>query len=431
MKKLLFALAIIFTLIACDTIVTTKTLKSETWTFVHAGKEMKLLLELKQIRTSRRSNEWFNRNVSYSHEAVISASQGKKLQELYSLPFDKNGDLNEIIRDLKIKRSKDRSRFAIGHQNSLVAIFYVFKDIRFVGYAPNLNSNLIKDDFSSLDLEKEPKAREIILEQLGGNTNYRIEENLLAAILKSLPANDELNEEFLVSFARNIPNQMSISTKKEVIAKNVKSNDWRKKASRELSNFRNKHSDEELINLIFLIDGKEALKKEDKTRLDLYRKNGEYNYFEERQKHKEIPLDKEVKNELKSIIRSKVMNVCSLSAGEYNRILNYIRTLEDLGESNVFDSFLASYGKSSCRKSTLGEFNNDFMFGTSELRVAERRVWVEFVYTHFGEIESGLSRSFAYDRIKDYLSCEQNRALLTKYKTDIDTFNKMEIPTCK
>jgi hypothetical protein len=427
--KLLFFIPLLLLLESCETIVTRKSIDQEEWTFRNAGKDITMQVDLVQIRTSRRrGRRVLGRQISYDYVVQASYNGGGEKQILFELPCKEDADLEVFIERLKIKRSKDRRTFAIGYKNEIVAIFSVFKDFRFISFAPLLNISEVKGGFKYLDLEEEPSSRELIISKLDGANVPGLTSQTCKNILLSVPANDEINETFVQNVIRNEDVQLQASDIKAVLKHHARSDTWKNNTLKKLTAFRDKHDPVDFANYMYIIGGKEALKKEDLYQLEEFKKVGNLSYFESRSKHRNAILDKEVAKQVEFEVTKKVTNTCKLSTNEVTNLVSYIRFLENSDISKPFDLFIDSYQKSRCKSQNIDRITNDFHYN-SDLSSAERLKWSSLVAANFKDVPKN-ARYSVYGNIEDELTCEQKRYLLLTFKSDIDIFDNKEVPVC-
>jgi hypothetical protein len=427
--KLLLFLPLFVLLESCETIVTRKSIDQEEWTFRNAGKDITMQVDLVQIRTSRRrGRRVLGRQISYDYVVQASYNGGGQKQILFELPCKEDADLDVFIERLKIKRSKDRRTFAIGYKNEIVAIFSVFKNQRFVSFAPQLNIEEVKGGFKDLNLEEEPSARELILAKLDGTNVPGLTSKTCKAILVSLPTNDEINETFTQNFVRNKVIDLDESDVKAILKHHATSESWRKNTTKKLMSFRDKHDPVEFASYLYAVGGKDAIVAEDKYQMNHFRKTGDLAYFETRLKHRNVVLGKDLVAQLENEVKGKVTNTCKLGTKELDNLLSYIRFLENTDVSKPFQLFLESYQKSTCKAQNIDEIVSDFYFN-SDLSSTERIDWANLVANNFKDVPKN-ARYSVYGHIEKDLTCQQKQGLLKKFKADIDIFDNQEIPTC-
>lgn len=420
------AVVLLLALTSCQTYVSRKVIDSEKFTFLHAGEEITLPVELQEIRTSTRRGRFLSgqgRNVSYSYAMVVSYN-GK---ELIISPCQENSDIDDFVEKLQVKRSADRSHFAVGFDQQTVGIFHCFKNQKFIGYAPAINLDETID-FSTLNPDALPKVRSILMDHISGdNILQSLDEKTLVDMLCSVSPQDELNQEAIYML---IDNRLHADHNSEsrLIDHGKKSDIWRKTALNLLKEHKEDQGIEPYLSKMYKLAGKQAVDEEDWQELRNYQKTLSLDYFSVRMKMNSPAMGIPVRLRLKQMLQKTVFNVCAISENQRYEILGSLQMLQDLGEARVFERFIESYEKSSCKSETIHEINNAFMF-ISNLKPTEKRAWVDFMIRNFKHVPPN-DRDWDYDRIKEDLSCNEKRTLLLKYKKDIDTFGDMEIPDC-
>lgn len=427
MSKLFLKLTIVLLVVltACETYVSTKTLDRKEFTFKHAGKRITIPVELQEIRTSTRRGGLFSgRKVAYTY-AMVLISNG---HELVQSPCEENASIDDFIAGLKIKRSKDRNHFAIGAGHETFAIFHSFNKKHFVGYAALLDPDE-SYDFENLHLNTFPSSRSIVLAHVSGDKVLKaMDEQTLVDILCSVSPQDELNREAIYMLTDNRASGLSRENEDRLIAHNVKSDNWRKTALAILKDNRDDLETEAYLFRLYKLGGAQEVNNEDWKALKNFDRDRNLDYFSARLAMTEPKLSKEVSRQFREKLEKSVFNVCTLSKNQQKNILESMQMLRDMGEKQVFERFLESYDRSKCKSETIHEINNSLMF-ISTIKPSEKRAWVDFMVRNFQSVPAQ-ERDWDYDRIQDDLSCTQKRALLLKYKKDIDTFGDMEIPDC-
>ncbi|MES2589906.1 MAG: hypothetical protein V4622_13085 [Bacteroidota bacterium] len=439
MKKVLYSLLIlIFILQSCNgSFVTKSVIDSQNYTFIHAGKQQNLLFELKEIRTFTRQNGIFtlnrqsgpvNRNVSYDYAIYASVSDGKSMIEIFEFPCNKDADLDDFLKELKIKRSKKRDHFAVAYKNETVGVFSTFKRESFLVHYPLEENGFEYSDFSKLNLTKLANAREDLLKHITGTKKLLISDKKLHDILMKIPASDELNYELSYSIAKEEIFENK-TYQKSIIKHCSKDKNWQKNALKSLKNKKQELDTDQFISKLHAIGGMQEVVKEDEFQLKMFLSNGDLSYFSRRFEKSDILIAEKIKNDLKNNLLKKIKNPCKLSSNQLNTLSDYFKILEQLGEKNSFDVFFENYEKSTCLTSSLHDLNNEFLFPSPTIGESDKRKWIEFVVRNFKSIPSH-NRSWDYSTLEGDLSCEQKRDLMTKYKKDIDVFDNKEIPVC-
>lgn len=429
MSKLILFVGIAFALLSCETMTSTSTMDTEFFSFLHAGKNISLPVEIVEKRTSKRRGPLFGgRDVTYDYAFVVKSENGEKL---FEFPCNKESVIQDFIADLRVKRSKDRKHFAVGIDDQTVAIFYVFKQFHFVGYSQAQDGETQAYAFSTIDFDAFDKPRDMLRDHVNGDKILPIiDESTLINILCSLPPEDELNREAISLITSSNPaHKLSVANEKKLLSHCKRSSTWRKKAYESLTDNKDELDDESYIRKLIVLAGKQAVEKEDWAQLKTFTSTNNSDYFSMRLAMHEPKLKSEIKDRFKEILEKSVNNICQLSDKEVKNILTKIRLLEKMDSQLTFEKFVEKYDQSKCKRSTIHEVNNAFMF-TSDLKSSEKKRWVAFMIRNF-EFVPPTDRSWDYDRIKDELSCKDKRSILLKYRKDIDVFNDMEIPICE
>lgn len=413
--------------------MTKDVLASERFVFLHAGKTMDILVELQEVRTSRRNDQrLFERTVSYDYAVVFSAIIDGESKTLHEIASHKEEDLKPIINKIQIKRSKKRTQVAIGYEDQLVVIFGVFKGNHFVSKAPLLASEVNQiPEWSTLNLENEPSPRQEILRFIEGDKQgLFITGKTLSSILTSVKPEDELNWAFLESISSGDRLGINSSEEEKIILHNRTSKAWRNKAIQSVRAHRANFDPPSLIRQTYLLGGKDAIIKEDHLAFKQFQNQGDLTYFETRIQLNQIPLDAKTKKEMIQAVQKKQQNFCQLPRGEQDQITSYLRFLKAHGNRNIVFDFIQQMRKSSCVKNKLHSLNNEFLFATSSWSKKEQKEWAAFAYEQFHLLPSS-ERKWNYDLLEKFLTCNEQRTLLTKYKKDIDVFNDKQVPVCE
>lgn len=429
MRKILFLFSATFLVLitSCQTITTSKVLDTEMFEFMHGGKVISLPVDLVEIKISKRRGKLFSgRDVTFEYVYALKSPQRRTLMR-YQCTED--SEIDWFISQLKVKRSKDRSHFAIGIGSHTAAIFDVFKNNVFVSYSKFKNSKTKFYDFKTLNLNELKSPRRAILDHLSGYQLLEsLEDNVLVDILCSVSPDDELNSEASYMLIDKDLNTFSDANEDRIIDHCKTSPKWRKNIVLAMNQSKDDIPVDSYIRWLDKLVGKSGIDQEDKQRLTEFIQTGNIEYFASRLDYGNYAVNRTIKKSFRDALEKMVYNVCSLPESGQEDMIDKIELLKDLGERNAFDKFLDGYRQSSCIKQTIHEFNNSFMF-LSDLNASETRNWVDFVYQNFDKIAPS-ERSWDYDRIEDDLTCNQKRDLLTRYNSDIDIFNDMEIPTC-
>lgn len=420
------ALLIALALSSCDAFTTTKTIEREAFTFRHAGKKLRLPVELQEIRTSKSRGRLFSgRDVTYSY-AIAVVYNGANLVQL---PCTKDASLDDFIAQLRIRRSHDRAHFAIGKGRQTIAIFHSLNKIPFLGYAPLVNKKE-HYDFKDTKLNKLPAPRAILKDHITGYKRLpAVSDDKLVDILCTLPPEDELNQEVIYLLAGRNGQTIGGLSEERLIAHCSRSDAWRRKAFAVLKENKDDQEAESYINKVYLLAGQDAVYEEDMKALKSYAENGNTGYFEARFEMTTPELDEEIRRQFRQKLEKSVFNVCSLSEKQQQNILPSVRLLERMGERDAFRLFVESYERSGCKSQTIHDINNSITF-ISDIRPYEKDMWVEFMVRNFRSVPPS-ARAWDYDRIKEDLSCSQKRDLLLQYRKDIDVYGNLEIPECK
>lgn len=429
MRKIIFLFSAAFLVLvtSCQTITTSKVLDTEMFEFMHGGKIISLPVDLVEIRISKRRGKLFSgRDVTFEYAFALKTQQRKTLMQ-YTCRED--SEIDWFISQLKIKRSKDRSHFAIGIGNKTAAIFDVFNKQSFVSYSKFSDGKDKIYDFKTLDLNSLKPPRKAILDHLSGyKTLENLDDKVLVDILCSVSPDDELNREASYMLIDKELNDLSAANEDRIIEHCRKSPKWRRNILLEMRQSRGDIPVESYIRWLEKLVGKSGIEQEDQLRLKEFNQNGNIDYFSIRLDYGNFPVNKTVRKSFREALEKMVYNVCELPKSGQEDMIDKIKLLKNLGENNCFSTFLDSYKNSGCIRESIHEFNNSFMF-LSDLNSTETRLWVDFVYENFDKIAPS-ERSWDYDRIEDELSCQQKRDLLTRYKSDIDIFDDMTIPSC-
>ena len=433
-KHLVLGLLSVLVLLSCDgTYVTKSVLDSRMFEFVHAGKKQKVLLELKEIRTMTRRNGIFRpgpvqRNVSYGYAFYASVSNGRSLFEVYEHPCEKSFDLDEVLGELQVKHSKDRSHYAIGYKGETVAIFHSFKKTGFLADYP-LNEGFYQQDFTKLNLNSLESPRRALKKHLSGERALIVSDKQLYSMLSKLPPTDELNYELSFSIANE--NMFVSKSYQEAIIKHCrKDKRWKANALRSIKNKKGTLSNSQFISRLHAIGGMEEVVKEDEYQYELFRSGGELNYFNDRIGNPEVVFPRKIKTQLTEDVRDKLTSPCSLGQDDQRRMEQIFEFAEKLGIKDPFRLFFKNYETAACLGGSMYELNDEFLFPSPILGESDKRLWVGFVAKNFKSLDKN-NRSWAYRRLEEHLTCEQKRDLLTNFKKDIDTFGDMEVPVCR
>lgn len=428
MSRIYLKLAVLVLLItaSCETYVSTKEIDSDVFTFMHAGKEISLPVELQEIRTSKRRGGLFEgRDITYKYAMVVLSEDHR---ELFQLPCQKSDDIEDFIEKFQVKRSKDRKHFALGVEDQTIAVYHLFNKQRFIGYAPLLNTESAATSFGSIDLNGMENPRTIILDHISGDRQLQsLDENKVVDLLCTVSPQDELNQEAIHMLTGN-NTTLTNENAQRLIDHCKSSENWRKRALAELRENRESQDDQAYIYKLYALGGQEAVEKEDKKALAGFGSNGNPEYFVMRMKMSSPKLSNELKKQFKSKIEYSISNICQTSDKTREDVLVSIHLLEEMGDKNAFKNFVEKYDNSSCKASTIHDLNNTFLF-ISDITPNEKRIWIDFMLRNFASIPKK-HKSSDYNRIESELTCPQKRDLLSKYKKEIDTFNDMEIPSC-
>jgi hypothetical protein len=434
-KYLVLGLLSTILLLSCDgTYVTKSVIDSRIFEFFHAGKKQKVLFELKEIRTFTRRNGLFKpgpvqRNVSYGYAFYASISGTDGLTEIYEYPCEKSMDLDEVIGELKLKHSKDRSHYALGYKGETVAVFHSFKKVGFLAEYPLDPNGFSHGQFNKLDLDKLDSPREALKKHISGERKLLVSDKQLYSMLSQIPPTDELNYELSFSIANE--DMFRVESYREAIIKHCKKDkNWKANALSSIKNKKDILSNEQFISKLHLIGGMEEVVKEDEFRYKLFRSGGDFTYFEDRMSNSDVIFPQKIKAKLVEDMTARLTKPCALTEADCRNMENTLNFSEKLGIEDPFELFFKNYKQSNCLKNTLYELNDEFLFPSPILGESDKRQWIEFTVKNFGAIDK-IDRSWAYRRMEDNITCEQKRELLTKYKDDIDSFGNMEIPVCQ
>lgn len=422
-------------LLSCDgTYVTKNVLDSRIFEFIHAGKKQKVLFELKEIRTFTRRNGIFRpgpiqRNVTYDYAFYASISGTEGLTEIYEFPCEKSKDLDEVIEELKVKHSEDRSHYAIGYKGETVAIFNSFKKVGFLAEYPLDPNGFSYGEFNKLNLDKLDSPREALKTHISGERKLLVSDKQLYTMLSQVPPTDELN--YKLSFSIANEDMFRDKTYQEAIIKHCKKDkSWKGNALASIKNKKDILSNGQFISKLHLIGGMEEVVKEDEFQYKLFRSGGDFTYFEDRLADNDVIFPQKIKAKLVEDMTTRLTKPCTMSETDCRNMEKALSFSEKLGIEDPFGLFFKNYEKSSCLKNSLHELNDEFLFPSPILGESDKRQWIEFVVKNFGAIDK-IDRSWAYRRMEDNITCEQKRELLTNYKKDIDSFGDMEIPVCQ
>jgi hypothetical protein len=431
-----FIICCVFILNSCNgTFVSKKVLESEDFTFVHAGKVQKLLIELKEIKTITRSNGFFTsrrsgpigKSSTFDYAIYASVNDGKQFQEIFEFPCAKDVDFNNFINGIVVKRSKKRDHFMVYHEEKIVGIFHSFKGVTFLAAYP-MEQNFPYNNANELNLNKLNRARVDLKNHILGDNPLLISDNDLASILVKLPPKDELNYEFSNSIASSTVLQSEAAFHK-VINHCKKDRNWLKNALETLKNRKDLLGKAQYISKLHLLGGLKELTKEDAFQLELFKSNSDLTYFQARLDNNKIILNEDLKVKLKNLLLNKITNPCLLAEKEIAHTSNYFDFLQKLGEKGGFKIFFEKYKNSNCVSKTLHDYNSEFLFGQEKLGETDKRKWVNFVVENFNVLSS-FDRSWNYSTLEKHLTCSQKRSLLSKYRKDVDRFESKEIPSC-
>lgn len=436
MKNLLFtSLLLSFILISCDgTFVTKNVIDSRMYEFIHANKKEKILFELKEIRTTTRRNGFFkpgpmSKNVSFDYAIYASVSDGRSLVEIYEFPCQKDIDFDEFINEIKLKRSKKRDHFALAYKNETIGVFHVINKVSFLADYPLNPKGFQYGNFKNLDLNNYHSARQDLLNHINGSNPLVISDKELRDILVSLPPQDELNHELSFAISKSDIFQ-NLTYQKEVIDHCKKDIYWKKNALSSIKNRKTDLTNHQFIAKLHAIGGMEEVVKEDEYQYKLFKSGGNFSYFVDRLDNNDILFSKRIKEQVIIDVKYLLQHPCNFSSDQIRTVDQLFNFAEKLRINEPFALFFKSYKDSKCISNTLEDFNSEFLFGTPILGESDKRVWVDFVVKNFNKLQKN-ERSWAYRRIEEHITCEQKRELLVKYKSDIDTFDDMEIPECR
>lgn len=436
MKARFFPLLFLFFLIlsSCDgTYVTKKVLDSHMFEFKHAGKKQKVLIELKEIKTTVRRNGFFRpgrtqKNVSFDYAIFASVASDNGLREVFMEPSSKDADLDEFMSKIQIKRSKDHKHVALGYKHKMMLAYHSFKKVCFVAY-PLDSDALSQKSFKNLDFNSFNSPREALKLHLQDKQILLITEKQLYKILTQLPADDELNHE--LSFAIVNKNLFQNEEYLSGIIKHCKKDEnWKKNALHNIKNAGSGMSTADYIKKLHLIGGMEEVVKEDEYQMKLFLANGNPEYFRTRLDDSEVIFPPKIKEQLKAELEKTLNKGMGMSSAQTTNFKEILEMSDMMGLSNPFGIFMEALSNQKCNGEKLHDFNNEFMFPSVILGEADKRQWIEYMIQNFGKLSS-FDKSWDYDRLDEYLTCEQKRGLLLKYKKDIDTFDNMEIPDCE
>ncbi|MCE3296692.1 MAG: hypothetical protein K0R65_2406 [Crocinitomicaceae bacterium] len=422
-------------LLSCDgTYVTKSVLDSQIFEFIHAGQKQKVLFELKEIRTFTRRNGIFRpgpvqRNVSYGYAFYASISSPDGLTEIYEYPCEKTFDIDAAVAELQLKHSKDRSHYALGYKGETVAIFHSFKKVGFLAEYPLDEDGFSHGDFKKLDLDKLESPREALKKHISGERKLMVTDKQLYTMLSKLPPTDELNYE--LSFSIGNEDMFVEKTYQEAIINYCKKDkNWKASALHTIKNKKTGLSNDQFISKLHLIGGMEEVVKEDEFQYKLFRSTGDASYFKERLDNTEIIFPQKIKKKLLEDMNNKLTKPCALTEADCRNMENTFDFAKKLGIDDPFELFFKNYEKATCLKASLHELNDEFLFPSCILGESDKRQWIDFVVKNFGAIDK-FDRSWAFRRLEEHMTCEQKRALLLKYKKDVDSFGNLEIPVCQ
>ena len=376
MKNYLFLGLLSLLLLSCDgTFVTKNVLDSRNFEFVHAGKPQKVLIELKEIRTMTRRNGFFRpgpvqKNVSYDYALYASVNSSDGLTEIYEYPCEKDLDLDDVLSELKIEHSKDRSHYAIGYKGETVGIFNYFKRVAFLADYPLNPEGFAHSEFKKLDLNKLDSPREALKKHISGEYRLLVTDKQLYLMLAQLPPTDELNYELSFSIANE--DMFYDKTYQEAIIKHCKKDkNWKANALRSIKNKKDGLSNEQFLSRLHLIGGMEEVVKEDEFQYKLFKSGGGFDYFEERLENTEVLFPQKIKVKLVEDMTAKLTKPCSMTDAECRNMEEILEFSEKLGIDEPFKLFFKNYQQASCLKSTLYKLNDEFLF-PSPFRISGR-----------------------------------------------------------
>lgn len=420
-------------LVSCNHITTTKTLKTERYSFEHAKNKYQLSIQLREQRNSDRvSDRLFDREITFEYTLAVEWNEKGQDVLLLEIPWKKEQKLEEFTKEIAIKRSKNRRHFALAYGNNVFAIGNVF-----VGQAFIRNSSLdsdfkdIESKLETLQLDKLPAVRTDLRAHLTGEKKLaHLSGQEFAAILMKLPPQDELNQELIYALAEDRDLGIYSKTLSELIAKLSESTNWKKKAFTEVKKYRNLDNPTDWVNKLALLGGKKALDEEDWIQVNQIKKTHDITYFSIRIQKEDFPLNTQVKKQLIEAVKMTLRNPCINQKGQKISMLMQIRFLEKLSNQAAFDDFLTAYEKSNCIPQTISNLHSEFLFLDGKISAHEKRRWLHVVLKHFPSIPAQ-DRADIYADLEKSMTCQQKKRILEKYRKDIDPENEKVLPVCE
>lgn len=424
-------------LVSCDgTFVTKKIIDSENYKFEHAGQEQNLLIELKQIKTFTRRNGVFSlnpgpveRNTTFDYAIYASVNNGEGLHEIYEYPCSKDAKLDDFIAKIQIKRSKDRTHFALAFENEIIGIWHSMLKVSFLADYPLNPNGTVNYKLNELNFSSLKKPREDLLSYLSKKKKLLISDKQIHDILTKLKPNDELNYE--ISFSIADAEILSDEKYQTAVIKYCKQDkNWKINALKSIKNKKENLSTAQYVSRLHAIGGMEELVREDEYQYKLFKSNNDFLYFSDRISNTNFLLSEKIRKSLIIDVKHIITHPCALNSSEINNFYENLEFAEKLGIQKPFDLFFQAYEKENCFSKSLFKLTDEFMFPSVVIGESDKRKWVELVVKNFNSISSDDKR-WAYRRLEEHITCDQKRMILLKYKKDIDVFNDMEIPVCR
>lgn len=431
MRHLLPLLLLFF--VSCNHITTTKTLKTERYSFEHAKNKYQLSIQLREKRNSDRvSDRLFDREITFEYTLAVEWNENGQDVLLLEIPLKKEQKLEEFTKEIAIKRSKNRRHFAFAYHHNIFAIANVFLGEAFIrNCSPDEEFDQFKPYLNSFQIEKLPSVRKDLRRHLTGEKKLaHLSGKKLATILMKLSPQDELNQELIYALAEDRDLGIYSKTLSELIAKLSESTNWKKKAYLEVKKYRNLDNPIDWVNKLALLGGQKALDEEDWIQVNQIKKTHDITYFSIRIQKEDFPLNAQVKKQLIEAVKMTLRNPCINQKGQKISMLMQIRFLEKLTNQATFDDFLTYYEKSNCIPQTISNLHSEFLFLDGKISAKEKRRWLHVVLKHFASIPAQ-NRADIYADLEKSMTCQQKKSILEKYRKDIDPEKEKVLPVCE
>lgn len=433
MTRILFfcAVALLLTAGGCQNGCTTsRTMDSQSSVVKVNGQTIRLTASVMDYRNSKRiGNNLFRRKVTHTYGVTVDFTyRNNEFRDAYSqsVKDPDNVDLDEVIKQVKFKVSKDGNHLAIGVGDEVVSVYHFYKNMQIENVSAVMHTPEPGSSWKEVQINSFPSPKEMILRPISDLCEFNyVDLDLVVSLMDDLSPSDTAHRMLLRQWPRC---QIALDYYTSARVKKLQNNStWKKWAL--ASGLRAVQEGSDLFNETAINSFVEALNDKHLNRvsdslmaLNWGGKGDDQltNTLADRMSGRLRPLDPAIRKQVRTLATNEFNRFLRTGESDYHyEAYACMRILKACGDTVLISNFLEqAFGS---RQQHFNQFDLiECIYDNYHHYTPAQQLYIkEHTPQFFGRTED-YARSVMFRAVEGIVSCDQLRRWKKDYAKDLD-----------